>query len=140
MLYTIHFTLHIIHFTSYIIHFRLYILHYTLYIALYIIHDILYTIHYTLYIGVRKVRKVALCDFLTRRFFEAARQAGADQRTQSRGWGGAKGGEITIDEPGQHMLERTSVLVDDCDGSVEARFFVAMPAKGKRVWVRGGSY
>lgn len=75
------------------------------------------------------MRKVALCDFLTRRFLEAAQKAGADQRTQSGGWSGAKGGEITIDEPGQHILERTSVVVHD-DGAVEARFTVAMPARG----------
>lgn len=87
---------------------------------------------------------MALCDFLTRRFFEAAEQAGADQRTQSGGWSGAKGGEITIDRPGQHILERTSVIVNEKDGSVEARFTVAMPARGEargcRVhgyWCRG---
>lgn len=74
---------------------------------------------------------MALCDFLTRRFLDAARQAGADQRTQSGGWSGAKGGEITIDEPGQHILERTSVGIKDGDGSVEARFTIAMPARGE---------
>lgn len=78
-----------------------------------------------------QTRKVALCDFLTRRFLEAAKRVGADKRTQSGGWSGAKGGEITIDEPGQHILERSSVLVDDRDGSVEARFSVAMPARGE---------
>ncbi|CAN0599522.1 unnamed protein product, partial [Laminaria digitata] len=79
-----------------------------------------------------QVRKVALCDFLTRRFLAAAQQAGADQRTQGGGWSGAKGGEITIDQPGQHVLERSSVVVSGGggDGSVEARFTVAMPAKG----------
>ncbi|CAM9766723.1 unnamed protein product [Scytosiphon promiscuus] len=77
-----------------------------------------------------KVRKVALCDFLTRRFLEAARQDGADQKAGGGGWGGAKGGEITIDEPGQHILERSSVLLHERDGSVEARFTVGMPARG----------
>lgn len=68
---------------------------------------------------------------MTRRFLEAAKQVGADKRTQSGGWSGAKGGEITIDEPGQHILERSSVLVNDRDGCVEARFSVAMPARGE---------
>lgn len=83
-----------------------------------------------------QVREVALCDFLTRRFLEASQKAGADQRTQSGGWSGAKGGEITIDEPGQHILERTSVVVHAGDGgTVEARFTVAMPARGEPVVV-----
>lgn len=77
-----------------------------------------------------QVRKVALCDFLTRRFLEAARQDGADQKAGGGGWGGAKGGEITIDEPGQHILERSSVVVHQADGAVEARFTVGMPARG----------
>ncbi|CAM9223865.1 unnamed protein product [Pylaiella littoralis] len=80
-----------------------------------------------------KVRKVALCDFLTRRFLEAARQDGADQKAGGGGWGGAKGGEITIDEPGQHILERSSVVVHEADGSVEARFTVGMPARGRSI-------
>lgn len=77
---------------------------------------------------------MALCDFLTRRFLEAARQDGADQKAGGGGWGGAKGGEITIDEPGQHILERSSVVVHEADGSVEARFTVGMPARGE-CWV-----
>lgn len=56
--------------------------------------------------------------------------AGADQRTQGGGWSGAKGGEITIDQPGQHILERSSVVLRDGDGGLEARFTVAMPARG----------
>lgn len=76
---------------------------------------------------------MALCDFLTRRFLEAARQDGADQKAGGGGWGGAKGGEITIDEPGQHILERSSVVVHQADGSVEARFTVGMPARGEVV-------
>ncbi|CAN0058578.1 unnamed protein product, partial [Hapterophycus canaliculatus] len=60
----------------------------------------------------------------------AARQDGADQKAGGGGWSGAKGGEITIDEPGQHILERSSVLVHEGDGSVEARFTVGMPARG----------
>lgn len=86
---------------------------------------------------------MALCDFLTRRFLEAARQDGADQKAGGGGWGGAKGGEITIDEPGQHILERSSVVVRQADGSVEARFTVGMPARGAlqaHGWVRGNPW
>jgi predicted ABC-class ATPase len=38
---------------------------------------------------------------------------------------GAKGGELTIDSPGQHVLERTSVLV--------TKDTVALPAQGRSV-------
>ncbi|CAM9329548.1 unnamed protein product [Choristocarpus tenellus] len=58
---------------------------------------------------------------------------GVDQRTESGGWSGAKGGEITIDQPGQHVLERSSVVVHDRDGAVEARFTIAMPARGRSI-------
>lgn len=113
---------------------------------------------------------------------------GGDVRRQSGGWGGEKGGEMTVDQPGQvraprcacsasvrnskrykqsravlcravlslnhshlpcyavpksyelmlccamlqHVLERTSVLVLP-GGGIEARFTVALPAKGRTV-------
>ncbi|CAM9584925.1 unnamed protein product, partial [Chrysoparadoxa australica] len=79
-----------------------------------------------------KARRVALCDFITRAFCHSARKMGADQRTERGGWHGVKGGEITMDEPGQHILERTSVLVGS-DGSVEARFTIALPARGRSI-------
>lgn len=50
-----------------------------------------------------KVRNIALCDYLTRRFGAVVKRAGADVRTQSGGWGGAKGGEMSVDQPGQHV-------------------------------------
>ena len=39
--------------------------------------------------------------------------SGADIREESGGWQGKKGGEMTVDVGGQHVLERTSVLIDD---------------------------
>ena len=38
--------------------------------------------------------------------------AGADIRTQSGSYGGEKGGEMTVDAGGQHVLERTSILIN----------------------------
>ena len=38
--------------------------------------------------------------------------AGADIRAQSGSYGGEKGGEMTVDAGGQHVLERTSVLIN----------------------------
>jgi len=37
---------------------------------------------------------------------------GADIRTESGGWGGEKGGEMNVDSGGQHVLERTAVLIN----------------------------
>ena len=56
-------------------------------------------------------RKTALCDLLTRTFHAVAAGQGMDQHTGGGGWHGAKGGELLIDCPGQHVLERSSVLV-----------------------------
>lgn len=32
-------------------------------------------------------------------------------RAAEGGWGGEKGGEMTVDRPGQHVLQRSSVLL-----------------------------
>lgn len=39
-------------------------------------------------------------------------RAGADIRTESGGWSGKKGGEMGVDKPGQHVLQRSSVIID----------------------------
>ena len=70
-------------------------------------------------------RTTALRDFLTRRFFEAC-------KTFSRGnRGTGKSGLITIDRPGQEILERSSAVVTD--DFVEARFWAGLPARGRRI-------
>lgn len=47
---------------------------------------------------------MALCDYLTRHFSDVVSNAGAHVRKQSGGgWGAAKGGEMTIDVPGQKV-------------------------------------
>eukprot|EP00891_Asterochloris_glomerata_P003038 jgi/Astpho2/3038/fgenesh1_pg.00051_%23_48_t len=79
-----------------------------------------------------QIRQTALCDFLTRRFKRLVREAGADVRQQSGGWGGAKGGEVSMDGPGQHVLERTSILFSD-QGDLEARFTMALPGRGRSI-------
>jgi predicted ABC-class ATPase len=71
-----------------------------------------------------RARRVALCDFLCRRFAEQTGGGGA-----SRGSG--RSGAIEIAGPGQEVLERSAVLVDD--EGVEARFTVGLPARGRRI-------
>jgi predicted ABC-class ATPase len=70
-------------------------------------------------------RAVGAACFLARRFSEEARGA-------PRGRGTGKSGEIRIDAPGQEVLPQTAVRVDP-DGSLEARFTVGLPARGRRV-------
>ena len=79
-----------------------------------------------------KLRRIALADFLTRRFCAVAARYRASQRAGGQGWHGAKGGDISMDCPGQHVLERTSVIVSEY-GSIEARFTVGLPARGRTI-------
>eukprot|EP01084_Bolivina_argentea_P194752 334214_1 len=79
-----------------------------------------------------KCQRVATADFIARMFWEAAREAGADARTEGGGWHGCKGGEIMIDCPGQQVFERTAVHISQ-DGVVEARFTLALPAQGRTI-------
>lgn len=79
-----------------------------------------------------RIRRVAVCDYLTRSFGAAVRASGGDVRAQGGGWHGEKGGEMEVDVGGQHVLERSSVLVHP-DGAVEARFTVGLPAQGRSV-------
>ncbi len=72
-----------------------------------------------------RVRKIALRDFLARRFFEASQKISPVRR------GTGHSGIITLAEPGQEILERTSVqLYDD---RIEVRFFMGLPAKGRKI-------
>jgi predicted ABC-class ATPase len=71
------------------------------------------------------VRRVAAADFLNRRLY--AQLAGA-----SRSRGSGKSGALHILRPGQCVLERTSLEIDE-DGTVTARFSVGLPASGRRV-------
>lgn len=77
-----------------------------------------------------KVREVATADFFARSFGKAVARAGGDVR-RSGGWHDAKGGEMTVDTPGQAVLERTAVLLHSTH--LEARFTVALPAQGRRI-------
>jgi predicted ABC-class ATPase len=62
--------------------------------------------------------RIAVGDFLTRRFAAQLRAAGADR-------------DIRIDEPGQQVLARSSVLLTP--DRVEVRLEVALPAAGRRI-------
>ncbi len=71
------------------------------------------------------VRQVALSDYLTRAFHRNISRFTRGNR------GSGKSGSFQIDHPGQEVLERTSMTVNE--DYVEARFFAGMPAAGRRV-------
>ena len=69
-------------------------------------------------------RTTGFCSFLALRFAAEAHRIG-------RRRGSGKSGLIGIDTPGQEILERTCMMLRD--GALEARFFVGLPAAGRRV-------
>lgn len=71
-----------------------------------------------------RIRRVALCDYLTRQFDLQARKL-----SKRRGTGNS--GIISIDRPGQEVLERTSAFVDE--NRLELRFGVGLPADGRKI-------
>jgi predicted ABC-class ATPase len=75
-----------------------------------------------------KTRAIALQDYLTRKFAKAIRAIVRG----NRGIGGS--GKISIDTPGQEVLERTSCLVDR--QKVEVRFTMGLPAAGRTILSR----
>lgn len=68
-------------------------------------------------------REIALRDFLTRRFSDACRRFCRGNR------GTGNSGMISIDRPGQEILERTSAFITEL--YVEARFVMGLPAFGR---------
>ena len=72
-----------------------------------------------------KSRRIAGADYLARRFFDTSRLICGTRR------GTGFGGIITIDPPGQAILERSSVVITD--DLIEVRCFVGLPAEGRSI-------
>ncbi|KAH9156471.1 hypothetical protein AeRB84_001635 [Aphanomyces euteiches] len=79
-----------------------------------------------------KSRRVSVADFFARRFVNATQACEADVRQGGGGWRGLKGGDLSMECPSQHVLERTNVVVHE-DGSIEARFTIGLPARGRTI-------
>ncbi|XP_062517982.1 uncharacterized protein LOC134193193 [Corticium candelabrum] len=77
-------------------------------------------------------QRIACADYITRTFSRAARAGGHDQDAAGDGWHGSKGGAISIETPVQHILERTSCLINSV-GNIELRFTVSLPARGRSI-------
>jgi len=78
-----------------------------------------------------RVRVRAMCDYLARRVNVLISKGGLDQSSGGGGWHGSKGGDIRIDPPSQHVLERSSIVVNR--EWVEARLSISLPAQGRSI-------
>lgn len=72
-----------------------------------------------------RIKSIAFRDFLNRCFHVACVRICRGRR------GTGHSGLITIAEPGQEMLDRTSIHADE--ENIEARFFLGFPATGRRI-------
>ncbi|KAL1745891.1 hypothetical protein HDZ31DRAFT_81663 [Schizophyllum fasciatum] len=75
-------------------------------------------------------RATALAHYLSTTLYNAVRAPQASEST-SNGWHAPRGGVLTVDKPGQQVLPRTSVKITDAH--IEARFTVALPARGRTI-------
>jgi predicted ABC-class ATPase len=72
-----------------------------------------------------KIQKIASADFLARYFFNACQKFSNGIR------GTGFSGLITINEPGQAVLERNSVVITE--DTIEIRCFLGLPANGRTI-------
>ncbi len=72
-----------------------------------------------------RIREIALRDYLARQFYCQCVTISKGRR------GTGNSGIITIAEPGQAILERSSVVLNE--DFVEARFFLGLPASGRAI-------
>ncbi|CAJ0635529.1 9324_t:CDS:10 [Entrophospora sp. SA101] len=81
-----------------------------------------------------KIRNVALCDYLTRHIHSVLGNNGSlydEKANKHLTFHQVKGGEIGIDKPSQHVIQRTSVVADE--KWIEARLTVNLPARGRTI-------
>lgn len=72
-----------------------------------------------------KVQEIAFADYLSRCFYDASDRISKGIR------GTGYSGLITINQPGQTILERNSVVITD--EIIEVRCFLGLPGKGRKV-------
>ena len=72
-----------------------------------------------------KIQRIANADFLARQFFMASQKISGAMR------GTGLSGVITINQPGQAILERNNVLITD--ELIEIRCFMGLPAVGRNI-------
>ena len=72
-----------------------------------------------------KIKEIAFRDFLARCFYDACQRFSQGRR------GTGYSGIITINQPGQSILERSCVIIDDT--IIEVRCFLGLPATGRKI-------
>jgi predicted ABC-class ATPase len=72
-----------------------------------------------------KTQEIAFRDFLTRRFYRASAKISKGKR------GTGFSGVITINQPGQVILDRNCMVIDD--EVIEVRCFLGLPASGRNI-------
>jgi len=72
-----------------------------------------------------KTQEIAFKDYLTRRFYEAC------VKVSRSGRGTGYSGVITINQPGQAVLDRNCIITDE--QVIEVRCFLGMPASGRQI-------
>lgn len=78
-----------------------------------------------------KIKRIAVADFLTRTFSRHVKDS------YERKYGSGKSGLILIENCGQQILERTSIIIKPKE--VELRFEIGLPAAGRRVMGKSAS-
>lgn len=80
------------------------------------------------------IRKIALCDYVTRAAadFIRTKHLNRDVQGSGGGWSGPKGGAFNINDAGQAVLPRTSAMIDGKE-TIELRFLTTLPAAGRTV-------
>ena len=80
------------------------------------------------------VRRIALCDYVTRAAASIIRAKHLDENVGSSngGWSAPKGGAFNINAAGQEVLPRTSAIIKGTE-TIELRFTAALPAAGRTV-------
>ncbi|MFW5870953.1 MAG: ABC-ATPase domain-containing protein [Verrucomicrobiota bacterium] len=71
-----------------------------------------------------RIRRIAFRDFIARQFAALC----CDLRERQ---GSGKSGLLSMDVPGQEIMERSSVVIED--SFIEARFVAGLPANGRRI-------
>ncbi|MFC1560962.1 ABC-ATPase domain-containing protein [Candidatus Latescibacterota bacterium] len=75
-----------------------------------------------------KINEIAFRDFLARCFYDASQKVSKGRR------GTGYSGIITINQPGQSILERSCVVIND--NIIEVRCFLGLPASGRKINVK----
>ncbi|KAI9014628.1 hypothetical protein BC832DRAFT_545982 [Gaertneriomyces semiglobifer] len=86
-----------------------------------------------------RIRRIATENYLLRRVYEYIKLKKYHVGNGGGGgWHSTKGGDFNIDVPGQHVMERSAVVVTD--EYVEVRMTLSLPAQGRTILGRQASH